>query len=125
MRLSAIPSRLIGVTAYSARTSQVTYDVAYDLWLHDSSTRQPCRAEGTLEITVWTDYDQRALSPASMRSGRQHSVRRRWGSPSGPQRLVGDASNIDTAGRTAPWGGTPRFVPDHAGVVSHGQRAST
>ena len=122
MRLSAIPSRLIGVTAYSARTSQVTYDVAYDLWLHDSSTRQPCRSEGTLEIMVWTDYDQRALLPASMQIGTASIPFAVDGVPR-PDASAWSvyASNIDTAGRTAPWGGTLWFVPDHAGVVSHGR----
>ena len=66
MRLDAIPPHLIGVTAYSAQTSQVTYDVAYDLWLHQTGTRRPCRSQGTLEILVWTDYDARALLPAGM-----------------------------------------------------------
>ena len=69
MRLDSIPPHLIGVTAYSASTSQVTYDVAYDLWLHPTDTRRPCNSEGTLEIMVWTDYDARALLPAGMQVG--------------------------------------------------------
>ena len=121
MRLDSIPAHLTGVTAYSAHTSDVTYDVAYDLWLHPTGTRRPCRTQGTLEILVWTDYDSRALLPPSMqvatasipyavdgavRRGRSWSIY---------------ASNIYADGRTAPWGGTLWFVPAKDDVVRHGR----
>lgn len=122
MRLASIPADLIGVTAYSAHTSQVTYDVAYDLWLHQTGTKQPCRSEGTLEIMVWTGYDARALLPASMQvgtasipvavDGAVRPAARAWSVY---------ASNIDVGGRTAPWGGTLWFVPSSADMVGHGR----
>ena len=121
VRLDSIPPRLIGVTAYSAQTSQVTYDIAYDLWLHPTGTKQPCRSEGTLEIMVWTDYDQRALLPASMQVGTAtipYAVNRAARPGTAAWSIY--ASNIDRAGRTAPWGGTIWFVLDHADVVGHG-----
>ena len=122
MRLDSIPPRLIGVTAYSAQTSQVTYDVTYDLWLHQTGTKRPCRSEGTLEILVWTDYDARALLPASLQVGTA-SI------PSAVGRVARRntqawsiyASSIYRDGRTAPWGGTLWFVPRQADIVSHGR----
>lgn len=121
VRLDSIPPRLIGVTAYSAQTSQVTYDIAYDLWLHQTGTKQPCRSEGTLEIMVWTDYDQRALLPASMQVGTAsipYAVNR--AARPGTAAWSVYASNIDRDGRTAPWGGTVWFVLDQRDIVGHG-----
>ena len=122
MRLDSIPSPLVGVTSYSAQTSQVTYDIAYDLWLHQTGTTQPCRSQGTLEIMVWTDYAARALLPASLQVGTVaipyavNGVTR-----PGTQAWAIYASNIDQDGRTASWGGTLWFVPSQAGTVSHGR----
>jgi hypothetical protein len=121
-RLDAIPSHLIGVTTYSAPTSRVTYDVTYDLWLHPTGTRRPCRSQGTLEILVLTDYSARALLPASMRvgtAGIPFAVERV--PRAGPPAWSIYAGNIGRDGRTAPWGGTLWFVPGPAGVVEHGR----
>ncbi len=121
MRVDSIPPHLIGVTAYSAQASQVTYDIAYDLWLHPTGTKQPCLSNGTLEIMVWTDYDAAALLPPSMQV---------WAAtiPFAVNRVVRPgtgawsvyASNIDSGGRTAPWGGTLWFVLDRGDIVSDG-----
>jgi hypothetical protein len=122
MRLGSIAPRLVGVTAYTTDTAQVTYDVAYDLWLHDTGTKQPCRSNGTLEIMVWTDYAQRALLPASMRVGTASApfaVNRVSHQGTGAWSVY--ASNIDQGGRTAPWGGTLWFILNQADVVSRGQ----
>jgi hypothetical protein len=122
IKLSSILPHLVGVTAYSADTSQVTYDVAYDLWLNKTGTRQPCRSEGTLEIMVWTDYDARALLPASMQVGTADIPFAVDGvARTGTQAWSVYASNIDTDGRTAPWGGTLWFVPDGADIVGGGR----
>jgi hypothetical protein len=121
MRLDLLPPHLIGVTAYSAQASQVTYDVAYDLWLNDTGTKRPCRSEGTLEIMVWTDYDARALLPAGMQVGTAnipYAVDRT--ARPGTQAWSIYASNIDRNGRTAPWGGTVWFVLNRADVVGRG-----
>jgi hypothetical protein len=122
MRLDSIPPHLIGVTAYSTQTSQVTHDVAYDMWLNPTGTKRPCRSDGTLEIMVWTDYDGRALLPASLKVGTAtiplavdgvaRPAAREWSIY---------ASNIAREGRTAPWGGTLWFVPDRADVAGHGR----
>jgi hypothetical protein len=121
MRLDSIPPQLIGVTAYSAQTSQVTYDIAYDLWLNRTGTKQPCRSEGTLEIMVWTDYDARALLPASMQVGTANIpfAVDRVARP-GTRAWSVYGSNVDRDGRTAPWGGTLWFVLDRADTVGHG-----
>ncbi len=122
MRLDSIPSPLVGVTSYSAQASQVTYDVAYDLWLHQTGTAQPCRSQGTLEIMVWTDYAARARLPASMQVGTVAIPYAVDGvTRPGTQTWAIYASNIDRDGRTAPWGGTLWFVPSPAGAVSHGR----
>ena len=122
MRLDSIPPHLIGVTAYSADASQVTYDIAYDLWLNDTGTKQPCRTEGTLEIMVWTDYDARALLPAGMQVGTASiPFAVNEGARPGTQAWSVYASNVDQGGRTAPWGGTLWFVLNGANVVSQGQ----
>ena len=122
MRLDSIPPHLIGVTAYSAQTPQVTYDVAYDLWLHPTGTKRPCRSQGTLEIMVWTDYNARALLPASLQVGTA-SIPLAVGGTARPDMRPWSiyASNIDRNGRTAPWGGTLWFVPDQADVVRGGR----
>ena len=122
MRLDSIPPHLIGVTAYSAMTSRVTYDVTYDLWLHQTGTKRPCRSQGTLEILVWTDYDARALLPASLQVGTASipfAVDR--AARPGSQAWSVYASNIFRDGRTEPWGGTLWFVPAVADVVGHGR----
>jgi hypothetical protein len=122
LRLDAIPPHLVGVTSYSTQLSQVTYDVTYDLWLHPTGTRRPCRSEGTLEILVWTDYNARALLPAGMRIGTA-TIPFAVGHVAhlGTQGWAVYASNIDRAGRTAPWGGTLWFVPGQTDRVSSGR----
>jgi Glycosyl hydrolase family 12 len=122
MRLDSIPANLIGVTAYSAHTAQVSYDVAYDLWLNPSGTKRPCRSAGTLEIMVWTDYDAQALLPASLQIGTANIPVAVDGAAMPATRpWAVYASNIYRAGRTEPWGGTLWFVPSQAGAVSHGK----
>jgi len=121
MEVSAIPPDLIGTTAYSSRMSRVTYDIAYDLWLHNSDTKRPCRTNGTVEIMVWTDYDQRALLPDSMRVGTASipfAIDRVV--KSGKQAWSIYASNVFQRGRTAPWGGSVWFVLNEADLVSNG-----
>ena len=50
------------------RRTNVTHDVAYDLWLNPSGTTTPCQTDGTLEVMVWTDHDAR--DPARQLAGR-------------------------------------------------------
>jgi Glycosyl hydrolase family 12 len=122
MQVGSIAPRLIGVTTYSASAAQVTYDVAYDLWLHDSATKQPCQSNGTLEIMVWTDYAEQALLPAGMQVGTASvpfAVDHFTSAGAGAWSVY--ASNIEPDGRTAPWGGTLWFVLHQADIVSHGQ----
>jgi Glycosyl hydrolase family 12 len=122
MRLDSIQPHLIGVTDYSAQTPRVTYDVAYDLWLQPTGTRQPCTSQGTLEIMVWTDYNARALLPASLQVGTASiplAVNGAARPSTRPWTIY--ASNIERNGRTAPWGGTLWFVPDQADLVHSGR----
>ncbi len=121
MRVGAIPPDLIGTTTYSAAPDGVTYDIAYDLWLNDSSTRAPCRTTGTVEIMVWTGYDDRALLPTTLQIGRASSPFEIDGvAHTGHSAWSVYADNVYGAGRTAPWGGTLWFVLDKADAVTHG-----
>ncbi len=121
MRVSAIPADLIGTTSYASSTRHVTYDIAYDMWLNDSATKTPCRTNGTVEVMVWTDYDERALLPDSVRVGSASipfAVDGR--DDTGAQAWSVYATNIDGGGQTVPWGGTIWFVLNQADVVSKG-----
>jgi hypothetical protein len=121
MRVGALPSDLIGTTTYALDAPRVTYDVAYDMWLNRSGTKRPCITNGTLEVMVWTDYDQRAQLPGSMEvaaasipfsvNGVTESGKSAWGV---------FTSNVYGGGRTAPWGGTIWFVLTAADRVSKG-----
>jgi hypothetical protein len=120
MRLNSIPPHLIGVTAYSTEIHQATYNVAYDLWLNPTGTKRPCRTQGTLEIMVWTDFNARALLPASLQVGTAGIPLAVDGvARTRPWAIY--ASSIERDGRTAPWGGTLWFVPDHADVAGRGR----
>jgi hypothetical protein len=121
-RLDAIPPHLIGVTAYSSRTSRVTYDIGYDLWLHPTGTKRPCRTAGTLEVVVMTDYGPRALPPASLLVGTARiPVAVGKAARPGAQPWSIYATNIGRDGWTAAWGGTLWFVPGRADVVHQGR----
>ena len=111
--------------AYESHTSQVTYDVAYDLWLNASDTSTPCQTDGTLEVMVWTDYDAAALLPDAMKVGTATIPFAVDG-----QAKPGNASwsvyvsNVYQGGHTAPWGGTVWLVLDSARVVKEARCAS-
>ncbi len=121
MRVSAIAPDLIGTTAYSSQTSRVTYDIAYDLWLNNSGTKRPCRTDGTVEVMVWTDYDQRALLPGSMQVGMASIPFADGGViEDGKQAWSVYVSNVYQRGQTAPWGGTVWLVLSAADVVPRG-----
>ncbi|HEY5026101.1 MAG TPA: hypothetical protein VII76_14085 [Acidimicrobiales bacterium] len=121
MRVGSIPPDLIGTTAYTARTPHITYDIAYDMWLNHSDTKTPCTADGTLEVMVWTDYNEQALLPDNERvgtasvpfvvDGTQHPGNGAWSVY---------VSNVFGNGHTQPWGGTVWFVLDKADTVRSG-----
>ena len=99
----------------------MTYDVAYDLWLNRSATKRPCRTNGTLEVMVWTDYDQRALLPGSMEIAPASIPFVTHGVVNvGKQAWSVFTSNVFPGGRTAPWGGTIWLVLNPAEVVNTG-----
>jgi hypothetical protein len=121
MRVGSIPSSLIGSTTYTAQTSQITYTIAYDLWLNPSDTKTPCRTDGTLEVMVWTDHDARSLLPDSMRTANASIPYSVDGSAkSGDDAWRVYVSNVFPEGRTAPWGGTVWLVLDEAHSVKAG-----
>jgi hypothetical protein len=120
-RVESIPSSLVGITSYDARASQITYTVAYDLWLSPSDTETPCQTDGTLEVMVWTDYAAQALLPDGMRVGRASIPYAVDGiSDAGFETWSVFVSNVFEDGRTAPWGGTIWLVLDAAEVVPSG-----
>jgi len=121
VKVASIPSSLTGSTTYDARTSQVTYDIAYDLWLSASGTKTPCQTDGTLEVMVWTDYDAASLLPDTLKVGTAsvpfavnsdyHSGKHAWS-------IYVD--NVYGSGHTASWGGTVWLVLQTAHTVDHG-----
>ena len=121
IRVSAIPKDLIGTTSYAADAPRVTYDIAYDLWLNNSGTKRPCRTNGTLEVMVWTDYDQRALLPGSMQVATLSIPYALNGVvKAGKQAWSVYVSDVYQKDRTVPWGGAVWLVLDGADVISHG-----
>jgi hypothetical protein len=120
--VGSIPSDLIGTSAYESETSQVTYDVAYDLWLNPSGTKTPCKTDGTLEVMVWTDYDAASLLPDSLKVGTAtipFAVNGRV--ESGKDSWSVYVSNVYRDGHTVPWGGTVWLVLDSAHIVKKGE----
>ena len=121
MAVRATDKGLVATVGYSDAASAVTYDVAYDLWLGPTSTTTPCQTNGTLELMVWTDYDRSALLPAAMKvatasipyavDGTRHAGSDAWSIY---------VSNVFSAGKTAPWGGTVWLVLDQGSRVRNG-----
>jgi hypothetical protein len=121
MEVDAIRPDLIGTTIYSARSPRVTYDVAYDMWLSSSDTKSPCQTDGTLEVMVWTDYNERALLPSSLKvatvtvpysvNGTVHQGKQEWSIY---------VSNVYGGGQTEPWGGTVYAILNKGSVIRSG-----
>jgi hypothetical protein len=121
MRVGSIPSSLIGTTTYTADASEITYTVAYDMWLNPSDTKTPCRTNGTLEVMVWTDHDAESRLPDSMRTANASIPYAVDGvAKSGDNAWAVYVSNVFPKGETAPWGGTVWFVLDAAHSVKSG-----
>jgi hypothetical protein len=121
MRVGSIPASLVGSTTYSADASQITYTIAYDLWLNPSDTTTPCRTNGTLEVMVWTDHDAEARLPDSIRTANASIPFAVNGvAQSGDDAWAVYATNVYPDGKTAPWGGTVWFVLDAAHSVKSG-----
>jgi hypothetical protein len=121
MRVGAIPSDLIGTTAYSFRAAHVPYDISYDMWLNPSGTKTPCLTRGTVEIMVWTDYGNDALGPASL-IVRSASVpfTVNGTTSSGASSWSMYVNNLGGNGWTSPSGGTVWVVLHRPQIVSHG-----
>jgi hypothetical protein len=120
VKVSSLPTDLVGTTSYSAQTSQVTYDIAYDMWLNPSGTQKPCRTQGTVEVMLWTDYDRQALLPSAPVAfssipyavdGVAHDGTNAWSAY---------VLNVHRSGRTSPYGGTVILVLNAGNVVPAG-----
>jgi hypothetical protein len=112
---------LVASTTYQAQAEQVTYDVGYDLWLNPSDTKTPCRTNGTLEVMLWTDYDEESLLPAAMAVGHATIPFAIDGAAeAGNETWTVFASNVFPDGQTAPWGGTVWLVPEAGDRVTSG-----
>jgi hypothetical protein len=120
VKVSALPTDLVGTTSYSSQSSQITYDIAYDMWLNPSGTQQPCRTQGTVEVMLWTDYDRQALLPSTPVAsssipfavgGVVHDGTNAWSTY---------VLNIHRSGRTSPYGGTVFLVLNAGDVVPAG-----
>jgi hypothetical protein len=120
-KIASIPSNLTGTTAYDARTSRVTYDIAYDLWLNASGTKTPCQTDGTLDVMVWIDHGARSLLPDSLKVGSASVPFARNGDiRSGKNAWSVYVNNAYGNGHTAPWGGTVWLVLDADRTVKRG-----
>jgi hypothetical protein len=121
MQVRSVPSNLVGSTTYDAQSSEVTYDIAYDLWLNPSDTKVPCKRDGTLEVMVWTDYNAQSLLPASMKVGTASIPFAVDGAAdAGTRAWSVYVNNVYAKGRTVPWGGTVWLVLDAAHAVKQG-----
>ena len=124
LRVSAIPSDLIGRTSYSLDRTTITFDIAYDMWLSPSPTRTPCQGDGTVEVMVWTDADRRALLPADLKVSTLSMPYAVNGAvDAGTDAWSVYASDIGTGGWTAPWGGTVWLVLNPAVGIRRGDVA--
>jgi hypothetical protein len=121
-RVDSIPSDLVATAAYDAQGGQVTYDVAYDLWLSPTATKTPCQTDGTVEVMVWTDYDAQSLLPDSLKVGTADiPFAVNGASKSGDQAWSVYASNVFRQGHTEPWGGTIWLVLNAVDKTSRGR----
>jgi len=120
VKVSELPTDLVGTTSYSSQASQTTYDIAYDMWLNPSGTQRPCRGQGTVEVMVWTDYDRQALLPSTPVAsssipyavgGVAHDGAKAWSTY---------VLNVHRSGRTSPYGGTVFLVLNAGDVVQAG-----
>ncbi len=121
VRVDAIAGDLIGRAEYNAQGANVTYDVAYDMWLNASGTATPCRTNGTVEVMVWTDYAAQALLPEALKVGTTtipYSIDGKF--ESGTQAWSVYVNNIFGSGQTVPWGGTVWLVLDAADITKQG-----
>jgi len=121
IQVSALPADLIGTATYASQMSDVTYDIAYDMWLNPSGTTTPCKADGTLEVMMWTDYDTTALLPDGMKLGVAtipYAVNGTASPGTGAWSVY--ASNVSAGGHTVPWGGTVWLVLNQADIVVDG-----
>lgn len=120
MRVSSIPADLIGTTTYSSEAPHLTYDIAYDMWLNNSNTKTPCKKDGTLEVMVWTDYDQQAVLPDTVTETASIPFKVNGIMNPGSGAWSVSVSNVSKGGHTEPWGGTVWFVLNKADVVHSG-----
>jgi hypothetical protein len=120
-KVDSIPADLVGSTTYDAQGAEVTYDVAYDMWLSASDTKTPCQSDGTLEVMVWTDYNAKALLPDSLKVGTANIPFAVNGAfKSGDQAWSVYVNNVYGQGHTVPWGGTVWLVLNDANKTSRG-----
>ncbi|MCU1459314.1 MAG: glycoside hydrolase family 12 [Actinomycetia bacterium] len=120
-RVDSISPNLIGTTTYNPKTPEVTYDIAYDMWLNPSGTTSPCQTDGTVEVMVWTDHNAQSLLPAGLTAGIAtvpYSVN--GAAKSGDRAWTVYATNVYGNGHTVPWGGTVWVVLDAAHTVKRG-----
>ncbi len=112
--------RLTGTTSYTSRLADVTYDVAYDLWLN-SSKAETCRTNGTMEVMVWTDYDAHAQLPKSLDVGTGSIPFAVNGTVQpGTDAWSIYAANVKRDGDTLPSGGTVWLVLHQSKSVASG-----
>ena len=120
VKVSALPTDLVGTTTYAAQASQTTYDIAYDMWLNPSGTQSPCRTQGTVEVMVWIEYDQQAFNPSTAvaTSSIPYAVGRV--AHGGTDSWSASVLNVYRSGKTASYGGTVFLVLNARDAVPAG-----
>jgi hypothetical protein len=120
VKVSALPADLVGTTSYSSQTSQTTYDIAYDMWLNPSGTKYPCRTQGTLEVMLWLDYDQRALLPSTPIASSSIPYAVNGVARTGTNAWSTFVLNVYRSGKTSPYGATIFLVLRAGNVIPAG-----
>jgi hypothetical protein len=120
VKVSALPTDLVGTTSYSSQASQTTYDIAYDMWLNPSGTQYPCRTQGTVEVMLWINYDRQAFNPSTAVAAASVPYAVDGVPHSGTNAWSASVLNIYRSGKTSPYGGTIYLVLNAQNVVPAG-----
>ena len=120
VKVSALPTDLVGTTSYSSEASQTTYDIAYDMWLNPSGTQHPCRTQGTVEVMLWIDYDRQAFLPSTAVASVSIPYAVGGVAHGGTNAWTAYVLNVYRSGKTSAYGGTVFLVLNAGDVVPAG-----
>jgi len=120
VKVSALPTDLVGTTSYASQAAQATYDIAYDMWLNPSGTHDPCRTQGTVEVMLWIDYDRQAFNPSTAVASLSIPYAVGGVAHRGTNAWSASVLNVYRSGQTSSYGGTLFLVLNARDVVPAG-----